>query len=96
MDLSIWKGFQLSSRATFVGSRYLISDFANRVDKLDGYHTVDAKLSYLWKGVHAFVGVNNLFNRKYSEWAVTNATGTVQLFYPSTVRNYLCGVSYNF
>jgi iron complex outermembrane receptor protein len=96
MDLSIWKGFQLSSRANFVGSRYLISDFANRVDKLDGYYTVDAKFSYLWKDIHAFVGVNNLFNRKYSEWAVTNATGTTQLFYPSTVRNYLCGVSYNF
>jgi len=96
MDLSIWKGFQLNSRANFVGSRYLISDFANRVDKLDGYTTVDAKLSYLWKGVDAFVGVNNLFNRKYSEWAVTNAAGTTQLFYPSTVRNYLCGVSYTF
>jgi len=96
MDLSIWKGFQVSGRANFVGSRYLISDFANRVDKLDGYYTVDAKFSYLWKGVHAFVGVNNLFNRKYSEWAVTNATGTTQLFYPSTVRNYLCGVSYDF
>ena len=96
MDLSIWKRLQLSSRANFIGSRYLISDFANRVDKLDGYYTVDAKFSYLWKGFHAFVGVNNLFNRKYSEWAVTNATGTTQLFYPSTVRNYLCGVSYTF
>jgi len=96
MDLAIWKGFQLSGTANFVGPRYLISDFANRVDKLDGYTTVDAKLSYLWRGLKAFVGVNNLFNQKYSEWAVTNATGTTQLFYPSTVRNYLCGVSYNF
>jgi len=96
MDLAFWKGFQLSGRANFVGSRYLISDFANRVDKLDGYTTVDAKLSYLWKGLQAFVGVNNLFNKEYSEWAVTNAAGTTQLFYPSTVRNYLCGVSYNF
>jgi iron complex outermembrane recepter protein len=96
MDLSIWKGFQLVSRANFVGSRYLISDFANQVRKLDGYYTVDANFSYAWKGLKAFVGVNNLFNRKYSEWAVTNATGTTQLFYPSTVRNYLCGVSYTF
>ena len=96
IDLAIWKGFQLNSRANFVGSRYLISDFANRIGKLDGYTTVDAKLSYQWKGVHAFAGVNNLFNRKYSEWAVTNAAGTTQLFYPSTVRNYLCGVSYTF
>jgi iron complex outermembrane receptor protein len=96
MDFAIWKNFQLNSRANFVGSRYLISDFANRVDKLDGYTTVDVKLSYLWKGLQAFVGVTNLFNRKYSEWAVTDATGTTELFYPSTVRNYLCGVSYIF
>jgi iron complex outermembrane receptor protein len=95
-DIHVWKGLQLDGKANFIGPRYLISDFANQVDKLDGYYTVDTKLSYLWKGVHAFVGVNNLFNRKYSEWAVTNAAGSTQLFYPSTVRNYLCGVSYTF
>jgi iron complex outermembrane receptor protein len=94
-DIS-WKGFQLSGRANVIGSRYLISDFANRVDKLDAYCTVDSKLSYRWKGVEAFVGVNNLFNQKYSEWAVTNATGTTQLFYPSPVRNYVGGISYTF
>ena len=94
--IHLWKGFQLDGRANFVDSRYLISDFANQVEKLDWYYTIDSKLSYTWKGLKAFVGVNNLFNRKYSEWAVTNATGTTQLFYPSTVRNYLCGVSYNF
>jgi iron complex outermembrane receptor protein len=95
-DIYVWKGFQLDGRANFVGSRYLISDFANQVEKSDWYYTVDANLSYAWKGLKAFVGVNNLFNQKYSEWAVTNATGTTQVFYPSTVRNYLCGVSYNF
>ncbi|MGQ9646200.1 MAG: TonB-dependent receptor [Thermodesulfobacteriota bacterium] len=96
MDLSAWKGFQLSGRANFIGARYLISDFANQVDKLNRYTTVDAKISYRWKGLQAFVGVNNLFNRKYSEWAVTNAAGTTRLFYPSTGRNYLCGASYTF
>jgi iron complex outermembrane receptor protein len=95
-DIRIWKGLQLNGRALFVDSRYLISDFANQVDRLGGYYTVDAKLSYLWKGLKAFIGVNNLFNRKYAEYAVTNATGTAQSFYPSTVRNYLCGISYNF
>jgi iron complex outermembrane receptor protein len=96
MDLSIWKRLQLSSRANFIGSRYLISDFANQVDKLDGYYTVDANLSYLWKGLKAFIGVNNLFNRKYAEYAVTNATGTAQSFYPSPERNFFGGISYTF
>lgn len=96
MDLSVWKGFQLSGKANLIGARYLISDFANQVDKLDGYTTVDGKISYQWKGLQAFVGVNNLFNRKYSEWAATNAAGTTQLFYPSTGRNYWCGASVTF
>jgi len=95
-DIRIWKGLQLNGRALFVDSRYFISDWANQVDKLDGYYTVDAKLSYLWKGLKAFVGVNNLFNRKYAEYAVTNATGTAQLFYPSPERNFLGGISYTF
>lgn len=96
MDLSVWKGFQLSGKANLIGARYLISDFANQVDKLDGYTTVDGKISYRWKGLQAFVGVNNLFNQKYSEWAATNAAGTTQLFYPSTGRNYWCGASVTF
>ena len=95
-DIDIWKGFQLNGRAIFVDSRYFISDFANKVEKLDGYYTIDAKLSYVWKGLKAFIGVNNLFNRKYSEWAVTNAAGTTQLFYPSPERNFLGGISYTF
>ncbi len=36
---------------------------------------IDAKLSYAWKGLKAFVGVNNLTNQKYAEFGVINATG---------------------
>ena len=95
-DFNVWKGLSFNARATFVGSRYLISDWNNRVDKLDGYYTIDAKLSYSWKGLKAFVGVNNLTNKKYAEWAVTNAAGTNQLFYSSPERNFFGGISYTF
>ena len=53
-DIHFGRGFLLNARANFVGSRYLISDWANQVEKLDGYYTVDAKLSYSWKGLKAF------------------------------------------
>jgi iron complex outermembrane receptor protein len=95
-DIHLWKGFELSGRANFFDSRHLISDFANQVEKLDWYYTVDAKLSFVWKGLKAFVGINNLTNQKYSEWAVTNAAGTTQLFYPSPTRNYFGGISYTY
>ena len=67
-DIDLGKGFLFNARATIVGSRYFISDWGNQVDRLDGYYTLDAKLSYSWKGLRAFVGVNNLTNQKYAEY----------------------------
>jgi iron complex outermembrane receptor protein len=96
VDIDFGKGFLLNNRVNIVGSRYFISDWANQVDRLDEYYTVDAKFSYSWKGLKAFIGVNNLFNRKYAEYAVTNATGTALSFYPSPERNFFGGISYTF
>jgi iron complex outermembrane receptor protein len=96
LDVKILKGFLFSAKATLVGSSYFISDFANSFGKQGKYYTLDARLSYNWKGLNAFFGVNNITNQKYSELAVTNATGTRQLFYPSPERNFLGGISYSF
>lgn len=95
-DLLLGKGFLFNTRANFSGPRFLISDWANRFEKLDGYYSLDARLSYSWKGLKAFVGVNNLTNQKYAEWAVTNSAGTSQLFYASPERNFVGGISYTF
>jgi iron complex outermembrane receptor protein len=94
-DAQFLGGFLFSVKATFVGSSFFISDWANRVPKLDGYFSVDAKLSYAWKGLKAFVGVNNLTNQKYAEVGVTNSAGA-QFFYASPERNFIGGVSYTF
>ena len=95
-DLRLWNALSFNARATFVGSRYLISDWANRVPQNPGYYTIDLKLSYAWKGLKAFVGVNNLTNQKYAEWAVTNGAGTSQIYYASPERNFIGGISYTF
>jgi iron complex outermembrane receptor protein len=91
----ICDGLLFSTSANLVGSRYFISDWANQADKLGGYYSINAKLSYTWKGLKAFIGVNNLTNQKYSEFGVVNATGA-QYFYPSPGRNFIGGVSYTF
>ncbi|MGB9629417.1 MAG: TonB-dependent receptor [Thermodesulfobacteriota bacterium] len=96
MDIDFGKGFVLNTKMNFVGSRHFVSDWRNQLDRLNGYYTLDSKLSFTWKGFKAFVGINNLFNRKYVEWATTNAAGTAQLYYPSPGRNILGGVSYTF
>ncbi len=95
-DLEALKGLLFSLKANFVGTSYPISDFSNQVPKVDGYYTLDARLSYNWKGLTAFFGVNNITDQKYSEWVVTNATGSRVLYYPSPGINYVGGISYSF
>jgi iron complex outermembrane receptor protein len=94
-EINFGKGFLFNTRANIVGSNYLISDFANQFERLDGYVTLDARLSYTWKGLKAFVGVNNLFDRKYSEFGAVNFLGT-QSFFPSPEQNWIAGFSYAF
>ena len=93
-DVHLGKGFLFDTRFNFVGSRHLISDFENTEDKLDKFYTVDTRLSYAFKGLKAFVGINNLFNRKYAEFG--SFVGGLQFFSPAPERNYMAGVSYAF
>lgn len=98
-EVDFGKGFQLSTKANIVGARYFISDWANRVGKLDGYYTWDAKLSYTWRGLKGFVGVNNITNCKYTEYGVLSFDFMGQPhpnYYPSPNRNFSGGVSYTF
>jgi len=89
------KGFMLSSSVKIIASSRFISDWTNQVEHLRGYYTWDAKLSYAWKGLKAFIGVKNLTDQKYSEFAVTNGAGG-EFFYPSPRLNIIGGMSYTY
>jgi len=95
VDLDIGKGFLFNARLNMMGSRYFISDWVNLVDRLEGNYSFDAKLSYSWKGLKAFIGVNNLTNRRYSEYGVLDFLGRPN-YYPSPERHFFAGASYTF
>jgi iron complex outermembrane receptor protein len=84
-------GLVFSATYNFVGASYLISDQANQFDKLDKYYTIDARISQEWKWFKAFIGVNNITNREYSEYAVLGGFPTVRNFYPAPERNWVAG-----
>ena len=94
-DINLGRGFLFNTTLNVVGAQRFISDFANQTEYLDAYCTLDMKLSFVWKGLRAFVGVNNLFNQKYAEFGVVNAAGD-QFFYASPKLNFIGGVSYTF
>lgn len=97
-------GFQISDLATpgldflanyhYTGASYAISDQANHFEKLKAYYTIDTRLSYQWKKLKAFVGVNNITDQKYSEYAVMDTFLTQRNFYPAPDRNWVAGFQY--
>jgi iron complex outermembrane receptor protein len=94
-DIHAGRGFLFNARANFIGPRRFISDWGNQVGRLDGYYTLDATLSYSWKGLKAFVGVNNITNQKYAEYGVLNFAG-LPFYYPSPERNFFGGIKLSF
>lgn len=90
----IISGLRLSAQYNYVGSSYAISDQANAKEKLDSYYTIDSKLSYEWKNIEGFIGVNNLTNEKYSQYAVAGWSGLV--YYPSPERSWSGGLRIRF
>jgi len=90
------KGLDFSIQSNYVGKQYLISDVNNLAEPLNAYTTVDTKIIYQGENLSAYVGVNNLFNRQYTEYGVVNATATLRVFYPSPERNYSAGLSIGF
>lgn len=84
----------LSVSGNYVGETYFISDQGNQYQKLDDYTTVDARLSYTWKGLTAFIGASNLLNKKYSQYGVIYAGE--RYYYPSPEITIVGGFSYIF
>lgn len=80
----------------FVGSSYLISDQANQFQKLGSYYTLNARVSYAWKWLKAFFGVNNITNQAYSEYGVLGGFPLGPNYYPAPERNWVGGVQIAF
>jgi len=83
-------GFIFSADYNYIGASYAISDQANVFDKVSAYNTINARLSYEWKMLKAFLGVNNLADEKYASYAVIS--GAKRHFYPEPERNWLAGL----
>lgn len=88
------QGMLLSFTGRFSGRRYLANDLANDQEKLPKYAVYSTRLSYASDVYEAFVGISNLFNRKYDEYGGVN--GSRIGFYPAAERNYIGGATIRF
>ncbi len=77
----------------YIGERPFVSDFANDFSNQQGYILLNAKFTYQWKSLRAFLNINNLTNKEYSEYGVIGGFPLEKAFYPSPKRNFLAGIS---
>lgn len=90
---NITRAASATLNGTYVGERPFISDFANDFGNQQGFIIMNAKFSYRWKSLKAFLDINNLTNKEYSEYGVIGGYPIEKAFYPSPKRNFLIGLS---
>lgn len=92
----IGKGASAILSGVYIGERPFVSDFPNDFSDQKGYFLLNAKLAYQWKSLKAFVDINNLTNKEYSEYGVIGGFPLGKAFYPSPKRNFLVGLTIDF
>jgi len=94
------KNITLNLTGTYVGKRYFINDTANAFSQLNGYMIVDTNISWRYNNLIIYLGINNLFDKKYSEFGVYGFDSSTFLmdkaYYPSPGRNFSLKINYNF
>ncbi len=98
--LASWLGLWLG--ASYVGPQRLRGDEGNVERKLTDYVVVNAGLRASWKGLTAFVTINNLLNNEYETFGTFAPNGKVEgtpverFLTPAPPINVLAGASYRF
>jgi len=82
------KDITLNILGNYVGERYFINDQANNFSRLNGYMSADMNISYTYKDFTVTAGVNNVFDKEYSEIGVCNSITGAKNYYPSPGRNF--------
>jgi outer membrane receptor protein involved in Fe transport len=90
---SLGKGFTISLNGIYIGERPFVSDFSNDFSNQKSYLVLNSKIIYQWKSLNAFLDINNLTNREYSEYGVIGGSPIEKAFYPSPKINFLAGLS---
>ncbi len=90
------EGLTLSTVYSHIAKSYAISDQANSFQQVPGYDTINATLSYKWRFISAFAGVNNLTDEKYSDYVVVGGFPTTLNYYPAPERNWVAGIEFTY
>jgi iron complex outermembrane receptor protein len=93
---SLSDSLSLNIQANYTGERYFINDPANNFSRANGYFTADMNSCYTYKDFSATFGINNIFDKEYSEYVVYSTMSAEKGYYPSPKRNFYLKLKYIF
>jgi len=96
LRLFLPKNITFNITGNYVGKRYFLNDQANAYSQLNGYMVADTNLSWHRKDLDITFSINNLFNKKYSEYAGVLVDDGSKFYYPSPERNFSLKAEYKF
>jgi len=96
LKLKFPKNITFNLISTYVGKQYAMNDQANDYSRLKSYAVADSNISWGFKNLTATFGINNLFNKKYSEYAGVVVSNGANFYYPSPERNFSLKINYIF
>jgi len=96
LRFSFMQDLKLNIQLNYISRRYFINDQANNLSPANGYFTADSNISYAFKDFSATFGINNIFDKEYSEYVVYSTMFAEKGYYPSPKRNFYLKLKYLF
>ncbi|MFH0826315.1 MAG: TonB-dependent receptor [Candidatus Omnitrophota bacterium] len=100
LRLYLPRNFTFNMTGIYVGKRYFINDTPNAFSELNGYMVADMNISWNCKDLTLTFGINNVFDKEYSEFGVYGFDSSTFLmdkaYYPSPGRNFSLKLEYRF
>jgi iron complex outermembrane receptor protein len=88
--------WNISTVAQYNGRKYFINDQSNSYSPLKDYLTVDARIAYNLKKGSVYIGINNIFDSRYSDYGAISTVYNEKGYYPAPGRNIVTGASLKF
>lgn len=96
VDVSSGKFVEFNFNSEYLSEQYSINDQNNKMPRLKSYFVCNGRVVLKHNHVELFLGINNIFDARYSEIAASNVAGTVTDLHPAPGRNYVFGASVKF
>jgi len=102
-NYNVDSNWSLFGEVQYIGDRYAAGDLTNAFEQLDGYTILNMNVSYKRKNWTAGLRINNITDKKYSDYATTAYNAAIPpfgatdiAFYAAPERNASLSVQYSY